>query len=222
MSVITISREMGSQGRYIAERIAQNLDFHLVDKRTIEEILSQYGFTDFSQEYDAVPSFWTRFDSRRADMVKMLNRVIQALAYHRDVVILGRGSFAVLGDFADVLNVRIQAPLPLRIKRVMERQKISEIDSAEAAVKESDRVRAEFIASFYEERWDAANAFDLVIDTGKVSPELAITWLAETVRALSERKKGDEPTTADVPADLVLAKAVSEVLEYRLEYEVAR
>jgi len=212
---------MGSQGRYIAERAAQSLGYHFVDKRTIEEILSQYGFADFRQEYDAASSFWTRFDSHRADMMKMLDRVVQILARRGDVVILGRGSFAVLGGLADVLNVRIQAPLPLRVKRVMARQKISEPDVAEAAVKESDSLRAHFIESFYKVRWDTAKNFDLVIDTGKVPPELAITWLVETVKALNGRQGDAERTTSTLEEDRILANVVAEVLEYRPEYQVA-
>lgn len=221
MPVITVSREMGSQGRYIAERAAQSLGFHFVDKRTIEEILRQYGFGDFRQEYDSASSFWTRFDSRRADMMKMLDRVVQLLAQHGDVVILGRGSFAVLGGLADVLNVRIQAPLPIRIKRVMARQKISEPDIAEAAIKESDDLRANFIESFYKVRWDAAKTFDLVIDTGKVPPELAIMWLVETVKALKGRQGDTDRTTSVFEGDHILARVVAEVLESRPEYEIA-
>ena len=222
MSVVTISREMGSQGRYIAERTAQTLGFHFVDKRTIEEILSQYGFADFRQEYDVAASFWTRFDSRRADMMKMLDRVVQILARHGDVVILGRGSFAVLGGLDDVLNVRIQAPLPLRVKRVMARQQISDLNVAEAAVKESDSLRADFIESLYKVRWDEAKAFDLVIDTGKVPPELAVAWLVETVKALNEKQGGSARTTSILEEDRILANVVAGVLEDRPEYEAAR
>jgi cytidylate kinase len=220
MSVMTVSREMGSQGRYIAERAARNLGYHFVDKNTIQEILSQYGFGDFRQEYDAGQSFWTRFDSRRADMMNMLNRVIQVLARHGDVVILGRGSFAVLGGMADVLNVRVQAPLPLRIKRVMARRQISEPDRAEAIVTESDKVRADFIESFYKVRWETANAFDVVIDTGKVPADLAVNWLVETVEALDEKPADAERTTGDIETDRILDKVVAGVLEYRSERQV--
>jgi cytidylate kinase len=218
MSVITISRESGSAGSYIAERVAQTLDYHFVDKKTIEQILIQYGFVEFKKEYDSVPGFWTRFDPQRVEMVKMLDRVIQALARHGNGVILGRGSFAVIGGFADVLNVRIQAPLPVRVKRMMEQQKITEIGQAEAIVKESDAVRAVFIESFYGVRWDAANAFDLVINTGKVPPELAVTWLVETVKALNQRKGGDERTTSAIQVDPILTTVVSTILDCQMTH----
>ncbi len=219
MSVMTISRELGSEGRYIAEKAAQTLGYHLVDKATMENVLVQYGFVEFEQEYDAAPGFWARFDSRRTQMVDMLNRVIQALARHGNTVILGRGGFAVLNGFADVLNVRIQAPLPIRVRRVMAQQKISEPEQAEAIVKENDKVRVAFVESFYNVRGDAASAFDVVIDTSKVSPELTASWLVDAVRGLPEQKAGEERIARVIQVEPVLASAVSSVLGCEIEHE---
>jgi cytidylate kinase len=212
MVVITIARQLGSEGTYIARKVAEALGYHFVDKEMIEQILSQYGFVEFEEEYDTAPGFWTRFSPRRAEMVDMLNRVIQALAQHGNVVILGRGSFVVVGGFANVLNVRLQAPLPLRIKRVMEQERIAEPDRAEAILKESDKVRADFIEAFYNVRWDAADAFDIVIDTGKVAPDLAITWLVQAHHALTETTPDGAQTTGTIEVDPILATAVATTL----------
>jgi cytidylate kinase len=212
VAIVTIARQLGSEGTYIARKVAQALGYHFVDKGTIEQVLSQYGFVEFGEEYDTAPGFWSRFNPRRAEMVDMLNRVIQALAHHGDVVILGRGSFAVVGSLADVLNVRLQAPFPLRIKRVMEQEKITEPDKAEAILKESDKVRADFIESFYNVRWDAADAFDVVIDTGKVTPDLAITWLVQAHQALKETPPDGARTTSTLEVDPILAEAVATTL----------
>ncbi len=38
MSVITIPRELGSEGSYIAEKVAQALGYHFADKKTLEEV----------------------------------------------------------------------------------------------------------------------------------------------------------------------------------------
>ncbi len=119
MSVITISRELGSQGRQIAENTAQALGYHFMNKKAIGEVLEEYGLVEFREEYEIAPSFWDIFDAhrmeRRSEMVSMLNKVILALAQHGNIVILGRCGFAVLRDFADVLNVRIQAPPEQRV-----------------------------------------------------------------------------------------------------------
>lgn len=213
MAVITISREMGSEGTYVAKKVAQELGYHFVDKNLIEQILNQYGFVQFEKEYESGPGFWTRFDGLRVRMVEFSNRVIEAVARQDNVVIEGRGSFAVLHNFVDVLNVRVQAPFAVRVNRVMAQQGISDLDKAEAIVKESDKVRIAFVESWYGVRWDSANAFDVVIDTGKVSPDLAVAWLVEAVNDLKKRQVGDQPTTAQIQVDYVLNGVVSEALK---------
>jgi hypothetical protein len=44
MAVMTISRELGSEGVTIAKKVAQELGYHFVDKDVIERVLDQYGF----------------------------------------------------------------------------------------------------------------------------------------------------------------------------------
>jgi len=213
MSIVTISREFGSEGGPIARQVAQKLGYHFVDKNVIGRILLQYGFVEFKHEYDSVSSFWTNFDSRRTEMVEMLDRVVRALARHNDVVILGRGSFAVLDGFADVLNVRIQAPLSLRIKRVMTRENISNVEQAEALVEENYKVRATFIEWFYNVPWDTASAFDIVLDTSKVPSELAVDWLVDAIHAMDESKTGGELTAQGLEIDPILASVIADVLD---------
>jgi len=153
MSAITISREIGSQGDEIAAQVALALGHHLVDRRFIGSILSQYGLVEFDQEYQTLPGFWQRFDAqreqRRDQMVAMLNQVIQAVARHGNVVIVGRSGYVVLAGFADVLHVRLQAPQAVRIARVAVSQGLSAAQ-AEDAVQTSDLVRATFVEDFYD------------------------------------------------------------------------
>ena len=213
MSVITISREFGSEGDTIAQKAAQDLDFHFVDKKFIGHILGEYGFVEFDKEYDTLPGFWERFDAQRGkqreEIIKMLNQVVQATAHHGNVVILGRSGFEVLSGFADVLHVRIQAPLAVRIGRVMEKQNLS-FEQAEAVVKEKDRVRLAFVEEFYKVPWDSMNAFDLVVSTDKISPEMAATWVVQAMQTyLPEDVK---PLTASIKIDRIMADAVSEAL----------
>ena len=215
MSVITISREFGSEGDTIAEKVAQTLGYHLVDKALIGSVLSQYGMVEFDKEYDELPGFWERFDAqreeRRALMADMLNQVIRAVAHHGNVVIVGRSGFAILQDFADVLNVRIQSPLAIRINRVMAQQGVT-TEQAEALVKEGDKVRSAFVESFYKVQWDTASAFDLMLDTSKVSPEMATTWVVQAATALNERPANGRQTCASIQVDSILAGAVSDAL----------
>ena len=215
MSVITISREFGSVGDDFGERIAQALGYHCLCKEEIVALLSQYGMVEFGREYEIRPGFWegliSQRDQRRSEMVAMLNQVVQAVAQHGNMVIQGRSGFAVLADYADVLHVRLQAPLAVRIERVAAQQQMT-AEQAAAVVKEGDSVRTAFVESFYGVPWDAIHAFDLVIDTGKIAPDLAMPWVVDAAKALALSPALGKPTTRSIAVDSVLAKAVSDAL----------
>jgi cytidylate kinase len=215
MSAITISREYGSEGEIIAERTAQLLGYHLVDKEFIAAVLNRYGLIDFGEEYESLPGFWDRFNaargSHRALIVDMLNRVLRAVAQHGDVIILGRSGYAVLGGFADVLHVRLQAPYAVRVARVMAQWHMP-AEEAQAVVTESDRVRESFVEDFYKVQWGAAQPFDLVINTGAIAPDLAVTWVVEAAKGLPARAETGLPSVAAIEVDPTLAKAVCDQL----------
>ncbi len=223
MSVLTVSRELGSAGSAIAEQAARTLGYHFMNKQSIGMVLSQYGLIEFHQEYDSSFGFWDRFDARRAErrgeMLDMLNRVLLALARHGNMVILGRCGFAVLQNFTDVLNVRIQAPFTLRVRRIIAERNIQDIAQAEAVVKEGDRIRAAFIESVYGVRWDNTKAFDMVIDTGKVPPDRAVAWLVENLKILDEQKEKETHTTRAIPDDPILASVISQQLQCEEDHQ---
>ncbi len=215
MSVITISREFGSEGDTIARKVAQTLDYHFVDQKFIGIILGQYGYVEFDKEFSTLPTVWDRFNAQREKqrdvMAAMLNQVIQAVAHHGHMVILGRSGFEVLGGFADVFHVRLQAPFPVRVGRVMEQQGLT-FEQAESEVKKNDKTRVAFVEEFYKVPWDSIHAFDLVINTGKIPPELAANWLIDMVTDPMPSLEIDKPTTASIVVDRILADTVSDVL----------
>jgi len=223
MSVITISREFGSGGDVIAQQVAQILGCHFVDQKFVSTILGQYGYVEFDKEYANLPTFWERFDAQREKhrdvMMNMLNRVIRAIAYHGNVVILGRSGFEILGGFADVLHVRLQAPFSVRVKRIMEEQQIT-TEQAESMVKQSDKVRTAFVEEFYRVPWNAIYAFDLVINTGKITPTAAVNWIVDAAKASMISPDEDKPTTASIEVDRILAEAVSDELKCRQDHSL--
>lgn len=215
MPAITVSREFGSEGDTIARQVAQTLGYHFVDQELIGTLLSQYGLVQFDQEYETLPGFWERFDAardkRRDVMTARLKQVERAVAHHGNVVILGRSGFAILHDFADVFRVRLQAPLAVRAARVMTQQMMT-LEEAQAALKRNDRVREAFVEEYYRVPWEAMHVFDLVINTGKIPPDLAATWLIEAAKVFTTNLDSNEPTITSIKVDPVLARAVSEAL----------
>jgi len=211
MTIITLSREIGSNGTTIARQVARELGYRFVDKSTFEQVLQEYGLVKFEDFYDSAPGFWARFDSANLQIISMLNKTILGMARLGDVVILGRGGYAALRGYTDVLHVRIQAPFSLRVQHVMEDQGLA-ADDAASFVAQNDRMRAMFVKGFYESDYYTTRQFHLVLDTAVVPVERAAAWIVEAAKSLSDHQPTDALTTQTIDVDAVLASAISKVL----------
>ena len=220
MTVITISREFGSFGDVLAERVAHALGYHLVDKAFVSAVLRQYGVAEFDLEYETQPGFWDGLDVQKADrrdvMVRMLNLVVRTVARHGNAVILGRSGYAILTGLSDVLHVRLQAPLDDRIAAIQAQQNIA-LDVATELVKEKDAIRTAFIKSFYSVPWASSNSFDLAINTALVPLDMATAWVIDAAK-LSRNGVGDKPTTRMIEIDSIMMQAVTEKLNCATEH----
>ena len=220
MTVITISREYGSGGDQLAEKVAQALGYHLVDKAFVSAVLCQYGLPEFASEYEKQPGFWEGFDTEKAErretMVRMLNQVVRAVARHGNVVILGRSGYAILAGLADVLHVRLQAPLDDRIELVRNATNVSLLE-ATALVKENDKMRKAFVESFYRVPWESALAFDIALNTSRVPVNVATDWVIQAAK-LPPRNLDIRMTTKQLEVDAVMQQTVSEKLKCEIEH----
>ncbi len=75
---------------------------------------------------------------RDESYLRTMRGVVQELAERGDVVILGRGSPAILRDLPKALHVYCFAPIPIRIQRVARAEAISEEEAANR-IAETDR-----------------------------------------------------------------------------------
>jgi len=215
MAVITVFRQAGCKGRYIAENLAEVLGYHFADYATAERLMLQCGYAHTAEVYQSTPDFWDRFTSKgpeRDEINRGLQSVTLAIASHGNVVMLGRGCYAPLQGLSDVLNVRLKAPLSLRIEQVGQDRLLTP-DEATAFVEEKDMLVADFVRTSFGLSPDDLSLFDLVIDTGKVHPDSVVRFVAEVVRAQAADGEGEGPTAAALEVDAVIASAVSDEFE---------
>jgi cytidylate kinase len=215
VSVITVFRQAGCKGRYIAESLAGALGYHFADYATAERLLLQCGYARTPEVYQSVPDFWDRFTRRgpeRDEINTTLRLVTLAIARHGNVVMLGRGCYAPLQGFSDVINVRLKAPLALRIDRVMQDRQLT-LEEAAAFVEEKDMLVADFARSSYGLSLDDLSLFDIVIDTERANPDSVVRFLAEVVSAQAADGGEERPSAAALAVDPVIASVVSDEFE---------
>jgi cytidylate kinase len=104
--------------------VTEVLAYTLVNKSVLEAIFRQHGLTTFGDLYTFSANLRDLTNAKNLQLVSMLNDTMDALAHRGDMLILGRGGYASLSKYEDVLNVRLQAPFLVRVERVMARENI--------------------------------------------------------------------------------------------------
>ena len=100
---------------------------------------------------------------------------------------------------------------------MMARESLTTVKDAEERVAEDDTMRRKFVQMFYNKPWDEQSNFDLVLDTGSLSNDMAVKQIIEAARALDQKALGkDAVTTTTIKVDPVLADAVLKVMAYPL------
>ncbi len=206
MAVITISRQAGSRGARIARGLAKELGWEFADKSTINRVIRQYGLVRLNDLYNELPSLGDLFSDNAALTIEMMNETIAAIAARSNVVILGRGAFAVLKGVPDVLNVFVEAPLEARVARIAKRDG-TDLETAEERVKADDKLRRKFTRRYYGANWSKHENYDLVVDTGEITDEQAIEQILAALHALPARAEGSALTVHPV-----LAQTIDEVM----------
>ncbi len=179
MAIITISREMGSGGIPIVQKIADKLGYRLIDGEAIEDIAPEYGLTRevLTQIDEKPPAFIEHLDRQIELGMNRIQLIVLEQALQGNVIIYGRGGQDLLEGIDNVFRVRVIAPFDLRVERWAEREWIDP-DLAYTLVRKSDQQRAGFIKYYYDRDWDDPVHYDLIINTAKLSFETAVQQIA--------------------------------------------
>jgi cytidylate kinase len=181
LPVITLSREPGSGGKFVAKSVADRLGLDYFHQELINAM---------AQNADTSTRVIRTLDERGVSMIedwvsaavsdrhlwpdevsRVLMQVIGTIARHGKAIIVGRGANFVLPP-EKCFRVRIVAPMSMRVNRVAEIHGITKAEAKKRVLStESDR-RAYVRKYFHADIRDPAH-YDMVLNTGKLSVESA-------------------------------------------------
>ena len=178
-NVIAIGRQFGSGGHDIGKILAEKLGYDFYDAEIIQMTAGTTGYTpEFIKKneeimtnsliYDLVNQMYLNADMQdEAPKDKIFEaecQVVRDLAKKGNCVIVGRCADYVLRNSGNCLKVFFSAPLMSRIRRVAQRQNISE-GEAKATVQKNEKLRADNYRYYTRRMWGAAGNFDLSLNT---------------------------------------------------------
>lgn len=181
LPVITLSREPGSGGKFVAKAVAERLGLELFHQEIINAMAENADTTariirtlderSLSMIEDWVSAAISERHLWPDDFSRVLMRVIGTIGRHGKAVIVGRGANFILPP-ENRFRVRIIAPLEMRVNHVAETYGVTKKEAQRRVLRtESDR-QAFVRKYFYSDISDPAN-YDMILNTGTLSVESA-------------------------------------------------
>ena len=172
--IITLSREFGSSGSIIAEKIAKKLGkkwkaYHseIVDKIAVntnisKNIIDKIDETKIPAINLIIGDFFGKKYVNLSTYLKNLKKVMSSISERGHAIIVGRGSNFLIPES---LKIRIITDMEKRIKNVMKFRKVSR-EKAILMINSSDKKRSEFTTQLFKHSNKNPYHYDVVFKTG--------------------------------------------------------
>lgn len=189
--VITISRQYGSGGRELGDKLAQKLGIPFYDKELIN-MIAQEGNMEAAmvEAYDEVEPDFDNYSVRdispdyQIAMTQKIysaqSRVISNLAAKGSCVIVGRCADAILPE---AVRIFVFADLESRIRRIAVLQPGILADELEKRIISVDRRRKAYHEYYSTKGWGEVDGYDLCLNTGKAGVDGCLETAAAYIRA---------------------------------------
>lgn len=204
-TIITISRQYGSNGRHIGMELAKQLGVPFYDKELIKLAATENGISEkMFEEADEMPSnsflyslsmgsrnYGTGFnylDCLSNDkLFLMQSKVIRELADKGPCVIVGRCADYILREYPGCINIFIHAADDKRVAHVMSEMGADE-SSAKEMIRRMGKKRASYYNYYSDVEWGNASSYHLSLDVSDLGDQQAVKVLLAYLDARKSSK----------------------------------
>lgn len=175
MSIITISRQMGSLGDEVAEALAGKLDWELITRsRLIDRFFADV--TDAKQKHllnESAKYYLTEL-AGYGSYRDLLEQSLYDLASVQSAVLVGFGSQVIFAADPQALHVRITASEQTRANRVRKQFHVSESESKKI-LSTADRKHRRFVSVVFGVDLTDSYHYHLILNTDALSVDECVT-----------------------------------------------
>ena len=180
MSVIAMTREMGSLGKDVALGLAKELDLEIVHHELVERHVAErmsLGESAVHRFLEGRPSMMERWKVSEKRLSRYTAEEVLELAAKGNVIIRGWGAAQLLGDISHVVCVRVCAPMSKRVAEMKQRLGIDDEDTVRAEIQLNDNAHSRVIQRQFGGNWENPSNYDIVFNTGRISVNDCIAQL---------------------------------------------
>ena len=190
MAIITISRQFGSGGIDLGQRLAKRLKYDYVGKEIIDEIAKRVGVStegvmgfeksgstkmmDFIEKFidkDFIKRHITENHGYLDEKiyVTVIKDIFESLYKMGNVIIMGRGGQYILQNRENTWHILIVGDMDSRVRNIMNRFQYTK-EAALREVKQADKNRLRFLNSLsVKNSHEDASSYDIILHMNRIS-----------------------------------------------------
>ncbi|MBW2238366.1 MAG: cytidylate kinase-like family protein [Deltaproteobacteria bacterium] len=205
MAVITISKEFGTEGERVASLVAEKLGYEYIGKNLVADIAKELHISESEAvtfrkaSQSRILRFVDRYTCSIVQKVvdrehgclddknyyEVTKKLVENVYEAGNDIILGWGSQCLLKGKPDTLHVRLIKDNDLKAKELMEAENLSSKAAKDFINREEGDLKA-YVKQYFNEDWNDAHLYDLIIDMGKTSVEKAVDMICDNMKHKTE------------------------------------
>ena len=207
MPVIAMNQEMGSQGKFVAEKLAEELGLEIVRHEIIEHVAEKMHVrkSTLQRFLQGKAGLLERWGTDEASLALFKVEEILDLAAKGNVIIRGWGATHILRPIPHIPCVRVGAPFATRLKWVMNSLGTDDEDMVAEEIRHSDAAHRANMQHQFGVAWGEPMQYDITLNTERLS----VATCVEMIKQLLKR-----PEFRETPESR--AKLANLTLEYHV------
>lgn len=170
--VVTVSREYGSGGRYVAKLLSEKLGVKFYDKEIVTKLAEETGLSEeYIEENEQKRGILSTLEndqvtglSSKDELFIKETELIKKLARKDSCVIVGRCADFILKNNRNIVKVFVYSDMEDKIKRVKKFYGLNK-EKAEKEIKNIDKQRANHYKYYTEREWKEYSNYDICINS---------------------------------------------------------
>jgi cytidylate kinase len=221
MTVIAMTREIGSLGTDVAAGVANQLNLKIVHSEIVtNQVAERLGVEESAvQRYvDGSASLLERWLINRRKLSHYTSEEILRIAQEGNVLIRGWGAATLLRDMPQVISVRVCAPMAFRVRVMMQKMGIKDPDAVRQEIERFDAAHIRVLRGSFNVERENALLYHLVLNTDRMPVDACVKAICELAR---HSRFQDHATTQSALANKLLEAKVSSALGDEISTSIA-
>ena len=178
MTIITISRQDGSLGNEIAEKLSQRLNMQLIIReKIISEWVAEAADSHQLHMLAESPKYYLTACKEGISFKEYIEKRLLEFTEKTPSIIVGMGAQIIFANDPDAVKVKVIASQKVRIERIKSKYGFGESE-AENLIEKSDRKHKKYISTLYGVDWQNPLDFDITLNTDRLGIEQCVEYIA--------------------------------------------